>query len=152
MITRLAHAADRDSVLRLLNQLGEIINTHVHFDPDNVRAHELGKRNYEDAMNRKDRKVFVTEDSGKIIAVATFFILTDFITGKPFAHVDDFVVDETRRGTGIGSSLLEYMKTYAVIHDIRSIQLTSSLPLTSAHRFYEKRGGVFARKVITFTL
>lgn len=152
MIIRLAKPSDRTQVLRLLNQLGEVVNERVHFDPDNVRAHELGKRNYDEAMKRDDRRVFVAEENASIRGVATFFILTDFITGKPFAHIDDFVVDKTFRRTGIGSQILEFIKTYAKQHGIYTIELTSSLPLTDAHRFYEKRGGVYARKVIKFTL
>ncbi len=152
MIIRLATHDDEDKVLHLLNQLGEVVNERVHYDPDNVRAHELGKQNYEEAMKRDDRKVFVAEDNGKIVGVATFFILTDFITGRSFAHVDDFVVDKERRRRGIGSKLLEFIKIYAKEHDIHTIELTSSLPLTDSHRFYESRGGVFARKVIKFTV
>jgi GNAT superfamily N-acetyltransferase len=129
-----------------------VVNERVHFDPDNVRAHELGKRNYDEAMKRDDRRVFVAEEQAVILGVATFFILTDFITGKPFAHIDDFVVDKAVRKMGIGSQLLEFIKTYAKKQDICTIELTSSLPLMDAHRFYEKRGGVYARKVIKFTL
>lgn len=152
MIIRLATIHDRDQVLHLLNQLGEVVNEKVHFDPDNVRAHELGKENYEDAIKRSDRKIFVVSDHNTIIGVATFFILTDFITGKQFAHIDDFVVDKKRRRSGIGSQLLEYIKSYSKSIGIVCIELTSSLPLTEAHEFYEKRGGVFARKVIKFSL
>jgi GNAT superfamily N-acetyltransferase len=117
-----------------------------------VRAHELGTDNYTSAMRRDDRVVFVAEEGKTIIAAATFFILTDFITGKPFAHVDDFVVEKKLRGKGIGSKLLEYIKQYAKDHHIHSVELTSSLPLTDAHRFYEQHGGVFKRKVFSFDL
>lgn len=152
MIIRLATRRDREPVLRLLNQLGQVINQFVHFDPDNVRAHILGVKNYDDAMGRDDRKVFVVETKNKIIGVATFFILTDFITGSKFAHIDDFVVDIKHRGKGIGTKLLAFIKSYAASHDIHTIQLTSSLSLTKAHRFYEHRGGIFARKVIKFSV
>lgn len=152
MIIRLATAADREQVLSLLNQLGEVVNERVHFDPDNVRAHELGKRNYDAALARDDRKIFVADSGGTIVGVATFFILADFITGKLFAHIDDFIVDKSKRRSGIGSELLEFIKAYARDHGILTLEFTSSLPLTDAHRFYEKRGGVFARKVIKFTV
>lgn len=152
MIIRLATLDDRDQVLHLLNQLGEVVNSCVRFDRDNVRAHELGVDNFTSAMKRDDRVVFVAEEDKIIVAVATFFILTDFITGKPFAHIDDFVVEKKLRGKGIGSKLLKYIKKYAKDHHIQTIELTSSLPLTNAHRFYERHGGVFKRKVISFDL
>ncbi len=150
MTIRLATQADRDAVLLLLNQLGEVINRYVHDDPNNVRAHELGQENYDRAMLRDDRKVFVAEEAGKIVGVATLFILTDFITARPFAHIDDFVVDKAYRKQGIGTKLLDRIKHYVKDHEMTSLEVTSSLPLTKAHAFYEKRGGVFARKVIKF--
>lgn len=152
MTIRVATVADRDQVLHVLNQLGEVVNTRVHFDPDNIRAHELGKENYEAAMKRDDRKVFVAVDGKKIIGVATLFILTDFITAKVFAHLDDFIVDKKHRRKGVGTKLLSFVLNYAKAHGILTVELTSSLELTDAHTFYEKRGGVFARKVIKFCL
>jgi|GEM_PF-1299530 len=152
MRVRVAGPQDRDNVLLLLNQLGEVMNMYVSYDPDHVRAHILGKANYDEAMTRDDRVVFVVEHKKKTVGAATFFILRDFITGTLFAHLDDFIIDKKHRGCGYGTALLEYIKTYAKKHGICSIQLTSSLPLTQAHRFYEKRGGVFARKVIKFIL
>ena len=103
-------------------------------------------------MKSKERKVFVVEEKGKIIAAATFFILHDFITGKSFAHLDDFIVEKTLRGKGIGTKLFEFVKKYARDNNIHTIELTSSLPLTRAHKFYKKLGGIFARKVITFSV
>ncbi len=152
MIVRLATAKDRDQVLGLLNQLGEVINEFVYFDADNVRALELVKENYDTAIKRDDRRVFVAEEGEKILGLATFFILNDFITGRPFAHVDDFIVDKEHRRRGIGTAILDFIKTYAKENGIRVVELTSSLPLTQAHAFYESRGGKFARKVIKFEI
>ena len=152
MTVRLATSKDRDQVLGLLNQLGEVINELVHFDPDNIRAHELGKENYDLAIKRDDRKVFVADNEGEILGVATYFILNDFITGRPYAHIDDFIVDKNRRGQGIGTAILDFIKDYAKNNGLRIVELTSSLPLTQAHAFYESRGGKFARKVITFDI
>lgn len=152
MIIRLATAKDRDQVLGLLNQLGEVINTLVHFDADNQRALELGRENYDRAIKRDDRRIFVAEDGAEILGLATFFILNDFITGRPFAHIDDFVVDKAHRKQGIGTAILNFIKVYAKDNGIHVVELTSSLPLVDAHAFYESRGGKFARKVIKFEI
>lgn len=150
MTIRLATLHDRDQVLMLLNELGEVINERVQFHPDNVRVHELGKKNYEDAMQRADRRVFVVENNRKIIGVATFFIMTDFMTGKPFAHIDDFVIKKTFRGKGIGGRLIAHIKKYSKQQGIHVIKLTSSLQLTRAYRFYKKHGGMFSQRVLKF--
>jgi GNAT superfamily N-acetyltransferase len=150
MIIRLATIKDQKEVLVLLNELGEVINDFVCFDPDNIRAHELGKNNYQEAMKRPDRKVFVVEHDGSVIGVATFFLLTDFITGKQFAHIDDFVVKKEWRGKGVGVKLLTYIKHYAKRQRIHTIKLTSSPQLKRAYAFYRKNGGVFTQRVIKF--
>lgn len=152
MIIRLATVKDERQVLSLLNELGEVINELVSPGPNYLRAHELGKKNYQEAFKRNDRKVFVAENDGRIIGVATFFILTDFITGSTFAHIDDFVIQKSFRGKGIGGALLTYIKKYAKLHGIHTIKLTSSPQLIRAHKFYKKHGGVFAQRVIKFEL
>jgi hypothetical protein len=97
MNIRLAKPEDKMRVLTLLNQLGKVINERVAFDPDNEKAHILGCDNYDRVMRGNDTKIFVIEDNGEIVGVASFFILHDMITGKPFAHIDDFVIDEPKR-------------------------------------------------------
>lgn len=152
MKTRVATQDDCERVLALLNQLGEIVNEKVSFDPDNVRAHELGRPVYQAAMNREDQMVFVIEDGGEIAGAATFLVFTDFISGKRYGHIDDFIIDKARRGRGLGTKFLKYILRYAKDMGLHTVELTSSLPLTDAHRFYEKRGGVYSRKVIKFVL
>lgn len=152
MIIRFARAKDKKAVLLLLNQLGEVMNKLVEYSPDNVRVPQLGGRNYTTAIRRRDRRIFVAEEDGDIIAVATFFILIDFMSGKPFGYIDDFVVEKSRRGKGIGTQLLSYIKRWAKDHGMTTIKLSSSTPLLRAHHFYEKNGGVFAQKMIKFAL
>ena len=150
MNIRLANLKDQEKVLLLLNELGEVINEVVRFDPDNVSAHELGRENYKQAMSREDRRVFIVEHEGDVIGVATFFILTDFITGRAFAHIDDFVIKKKFRGKGIGAKLLTFIKEYAKNNHIRTVKLTSSPQLTRAYKFYKRHGGVFSQRVIKF--
>ena len=152
MKIRLAKPKDKTRVLTLLNQLGKIINELVAFDPDNERAHILGRDNYDRVMKNDEVKLFVIEDKSKIMGVASFFILRDMITGRPFAHIDDFIIDEAERNKGYGTRLMHGILEYGKSHDIHAIQLTSSLQLVEAHKFYENLGGKFARKVIKFTL
>ncbi len=150
MNIRVANLKDKENVLLLLNELGEVINDIVRFDPDNVRAHELGRDNYKKAMERQDRRVFVVEEGNELIGVATFFILTDFITGKSFAHIDDFVVKKKYRGRGVGTKLLAFIKEYARNNHIHTIKLTSSTQLARAYKFYKRHGGIFSQRVIKF--
>jgi len=74
--------------------------------PDNEKAHILGCDNYDRVMTSDDVKLFVIENGKKIVGVASFFILHDMITGKPFAHIDDFVIDESERNKGYGTRLM----------------------------------------------
>ncbi len=151
MNVRFAANNDKHAVLMLWNQLGKIINDQVSSDSKNEQAHIYGSDNYDYVMERNDVKIFVLEDKGILVGAASFFILHDMITGTPFAHIDDFVIDQAYRGMGYGTFLMKKILIYAKKKKISPIKVTSSLPLTEAHAFYEKLGGIFAQKVIKFT-
>lgn len=149
---RFARTSDKQQIVSLLNELGAVINKYVSFDPDNEMAHILGTKNYDKVMKNKNIRVFVLEDKKRIIAVASYFILIDFITASKFAHIDDFVVTNEERGKGYGTRLMKGILQYSKEHHINTVKLTSSIQLKKAHKFYENLGGKFVQKVIKFSL
>jgi GNAT superfamily N-acetyltransferase len=60
-------------------------------------------------------------------------------SGK-LAYVDELVVEESTRGKGIGTLLLQRAAEIASSHGCRHIALDSFLHREDAHRFYERRG------------
>ena len=153
MKIRFATFRDKQAVLSLFTQLGIIINQKLGLkDPKNEHAEIYGAQNYDRVMHASTTKIFVIEDHHTILGAASFFILTDMISGERFAHIDDFIIETSQRKKGYGKALLTGILTYAKKHAIHTVKLTSSLPFTDAHKFYEKMGGTFTQKVIKFDI
>lgn len=151
MNIRFAKPNDKLNVLSLFTQLGVIINKKLNkFDPKNEDAEKHGSLNYDNVMKSSIVKIFVIEDQNEIVGAASFFILTDMISGEKFAHIDDFVIDQKQRGKGYGRRLMYGILKYAQRSHIGSVKLTSSLAFTEAHAFYERIGGKYTQKVFKF--
>lgn len=58
----------------------------------------------------------------------------------PYAEIGGLVVDESRRGEGIGKLLLERAEAWARAKACASIRLRSNIIRKVAHEFYLKRG------------
>lgn len=60
--------------------------------------------------------------------------------GRPYAFVEDVVVDASRRGQGHGEALMRHAIELARAAGCYKITLTSNRIRMEAHRFYERRG------------
>jgi GNAT superfamily N-acetyltransferase len=59
---------------------------------------------------------------------------------KPFAIVEDLVIDPDRRSHGIGKTMLDWIAEQARILGIRRLFLESGLTNKRAHHFFERQG------------
>lgn len=95
-----------NNYLDLLGQLSKIDKDQIHFSEFCNFVNDLQERN----------KVFIIENktTEKIVACATILIENKIIhnMGK-VCHVEDVVVDNSVRGTGIGKILMDFVKTYS---------------------------------------
>jgi len=83
----------------------------------------------------------VAVEEGKVVGVAVFRSFDNTHHGKRF-YVDDLVTDETRRSSGVGHALLEFLEGLARARGGDSIDLDSGTHRTRAHRFYFREGFV----------
>jgi GNAT superfamily N-acetyltransferase len=58
----------------------------------------------------------------------------------PEAIVQALVVDQARRGSGIGQAMMAAAEAWAIERGFTSVVLTSHVARVDAHRFYEKLG------------
>ena len=65
---------------------------------------------------------------------------------RPFAVVENIVVDATSRGRGIGAALLAEVERLSLERDCSKIMLLSAVERPDAHRFFERRGYAGDRK------
>jgi GNAT superfamily N-acetyltransferase len=87
------------------------------------------------------RLLLVACDGERIVGTADVIVLPNLThAGRPYANVENVVVDASRRGQGIGRALMEAAIAHARAHGCYKISLTSNLARTEAHRLYESLG------------
>ncbi|MBQ1218846.1 MAG: GNAT family N-acetyltransferase [Bacteroidales bacterium] len=93
------------------------------FDPDNLPAAVL---------------IYTSEEDDKILAFSVLELSED--GASAFGVICDMLVHPSKRGTGLGSQLLEKSKEWFRSLGIDEIYLESGLNNHSAHQFFEKKG------------
>jgi GNAT superfamily N-acetyltransferase len=126
-----ATVRDAEALARLAGQLGYACDAAA------VRS-RLAK--YRGA---RDERVIVVE-AGDEVAGWTSAALVDHFYIEAYVEISGFVVDESRRGQGLGRALMAEVERWAREHDQRLVRLRANVVRAGAHRFYERLG--FERK------
>ena len=100
---------------------------------------------YRDALHRIDandgQRLLVLEVDGEIVGTLVLVIIPNIThQGRPYATVENVVVEEVERGAGYGSQLLTYAIYQARAAGCYKLTLTSHKRRSDAHRFYERLG------------
>lgn len=148
MITiRECRQADFDAVLRLLRQLWPERNLNV------AKSFEIYGRGL-----GSERQVYLCatdgdgnepRGAGAVIGFGSITILDSFSQQGLIANIDELVVDESSRGRGVGTALLDRLTRCARERGCGRIDLHSQFRRTEAHAFYERRG--FERRAYFFS-
>lgn len=91
------------------------------------------------AMTALDYHVVAAFDGKKMVALSGFWIGMRFWCGREF-DIDNFIVDEKYRGTGIGKLLMVWLEDRARKEGTELIVLDSYASAYDAHAFYHARG------------
>lgn len=145
MNIRRATSKDRAKVLGLLDEMS------AFFKATDVPS-KVGNKIYDEVISRRDTKIFVAEENGKLLGVATFYLLPNLRHGWHRGHIEDFYVAETARGKGVGTKIFDAIKNYCKNNNIKVIKLDSAIELEDAHKFYEKNGGKFKEQMFRFDI
>jgi len=98
-------------------------------------------------------RLFVLADGGRVVGTYAFYVLPNLShAGRPFAIVENVVVDGTLRGTGLGRLLMEHADMLAREAGCYKIGLTSNNKRAPAHAFYESLGFDQSHKGFTMYL
>ncbi len=84
-------------------------------------------------------RLFTAIQDETIVGAVGFRVVDDLAWGHHL-YIDDLVVNESSRGKGIGKSLIDFIKSEALIEGCTSIRLCSALTRDDTHRFYEREG------------
>lgn len=84
-------------------------------------------------------RIAIGELDGRIIGVAGFRKIEMLYCGQ-ILSVDDLIVDQEWRSTGVGSVLIEWLRAEAMRLGCNQVHLDSGLHRLDAHRFYQREG------------
>ena len=134
---RRAEPRDADVVLDLLAHLGR---PPVADDPDPQRQVFLDHLAFDDAA------VFVVEDEGDVVGMASLWIRPRLSWTAPEAWLADLYVDPARRRRGAARGLVDACVREARRRGCRRLLLESALHRDDAHAFYEACGFTYAAR------
>ena len=129
---RRAEEADLPEVIRLQHQLGP---NEPPMSLDDAAAVFVLMQSYPDNV------VYVAELDGAIVGTFTLLVMDKLgHNGKPAGIVEDVVVDEPQRGTGIGGEMMRFAMDHCRERGCYKLALSSNALRTGAHAFYERLG------------
>lgn len=138
---RRAEPRDADVVLGLLAELGR---PPVGDDPEPQRQVFLDHLAFDDAV------VFVSEDEGAVVGVASLWIRPRLSWTTPEGWLAELYVDPGRRGRGAARGLVDACAREARRRGCHRLVLESATHREDAHAFYEAYG--FRRTAHRFEL
>jgi GNAT superfamily N-acetyltransferase len=84
-------------------------------------------------------RVFAAMRDGAVVGVAGVRPMELLYCGR-ILQIDDLVVSDAERSTGVGKALVDYVKAVARTEGRSEVHLDSGLARTDAHRFYHREG------------
>ena len=130
---RVATEADLPRVVELLAQLSIDDPREQPGSPPIDVYTEAFRRMQADA----EQRLLVLEVDGRIVGTLVLFIIPNLThNGRPYATVENVVVEDSERGRGRGRQLMEYAIDEAKRAGCYKLALTSHQSRTAAHRFY----------------
>jgi GNAT superfamily N-acetyltransferase len=137
MTIRPAEPADAAAIAGLATQLGYP-----------TTPEEAGPR-LRDVASRPENAVLVAEADG---AVAGWIHVagSHHVETAAFAEILALVVDESRRGGGLGAGLVEAAADWAARHGFRTLRVRSNVVRERTHAFYERLGFARTKSQVVF--
>jgi GNAT superfamily N-acetyltransferase len=132
---RRARARDAGEVARLYAQL--VSNPALDVLPERLAELETSA----------DAALFVVDRGDRLAGTVLVCLCLDAMFGRrPFAVVENIVVDAGLRGRGVGARLLRQVERFCLAADCSKIMLLSAAERSDAHAFFERLGYAGDRK------
>ena len=91
-------------------------------------------------LPREQGAAFVSEDEGAVVVMIGVELTPSYEHDGLIGRITALVVDERRRGQGIGQALLEVGESWLRDRGAERVTLTSATRRADAHRFYARLG------------
>ena len=132
---RPAVPADVPAILDLIRELAV-------FEREPVSTVEATEQSLHAALFADEPAVWahVAELDGTVVGTAIWFVTFSTWTGRHGMHLEDFVVSEGARGTGLGAALFEELRRICVERGYPRLEWRVLDWNADAERFYRARG------------
>ena len=127
-------------------ELEALLELYVQLSPENAGTRLADAAEALEAILRDDRiHLLVAEAGGRVAGTVTLVCVPNLTHGgRPWAQVENMVVEEKLRGTGIGRQLIDECLRIARRAGCYKVQLQSGHQRREgphdAHSFYRRRG------------
>ena len=129
---REAKREDMPAALELINELAAYENAS-----DEVEIHVADLEH--EGFDRANFKCFVAEVNGKIEGMALVYFRFSTWKGRTL-HLEDLIVRESMRGTGLGGALYKRVVKYGYDNGVKRVEWVVSEDNKNAQEFYENTG------------
>ncbi len=141
---RRARDDDTPDITRLLFQVLEV---HHNGRPDLFKSHatKYNQEQLRDIIHNDNTPVFVYPDENDHVLGYAFCVFQrklndNILTDIQTLYIDDLCVDESRRQSGIGQALFEYVRKFAKESGCYNLTLNVWAANINAMKFYQKQG------------
>jgi GNAT superfamily N-acetyltransferase len=132
-------------VVSVSNQKGEITDAQLLAAAE--RVHRQLRPHLKDYLGRMREvlaagaEMAVCVVDGDVAGITVFRVLEKTHSGRDL-YCDDLVTDETKRSTGVGHALMQYMEGICRERSCDTFSLDSGAQRQQAHKFYFREGMV----------
>lgn len=132
--------ADEAGLPRIVELLAQLSLDAPREQPDEpLPASYLAS--FEEIVADQRQRLLVIEAQGRIAGSAALIIVPNLSRqGRPYAIIENIVIDTAARGAGYGEQLVRYAIEEARKTRCYKLSLTSNKRRPDAHRFYEPLG------------
>lgn len=138
---REAERKDMPEVLELIKELAAYENAS---DEVQIDVNDLEKEGFEEG----NFKCFVADVNGKLEGMALVYFRFSTWKGRT-VHLEDLIVRESMRGTGLGGALYKRVVEYGHENGVRRVEWVVSEGNKNAIQFYENTGADIKRNWYT---
>lgn len=92
------------------------------------------------ALTGSNDAMLCAVEAEQVIGFCSIAFFNCFWHAGEIAYISTLVIDEARRGGGLGAMLLDQARTIATARGCRGVELDSLFHREAAHRFYQRHG------------
>ncbi|MBI6117227.1 GNAT family N-acetyltransferase [Salegentibacter maritimus] len=129
---REARREDMPAAFELIKELAAYENAPEEVE---IQIEDLEQEGFDD----KNFKCFVAEVNGKIEGMALVYFRFSTWKGRTL-HLEDLIVRESMRGTGLGGALYKRVVKYGYDNNVKRVEWVVSEANKNAQEFYKNTG------------